>query len=1398
MNSTVLALNRWAGPALAVAWPMLWQSSLLIAFLFALDFAFRRRVRASVRYALWLVVLVKLVLPPSLALPTGLGWWLRPAAAAPARPHWAPVVVSHGPAEAELPLPPEGGAPAARPPARLSAGAWGLAGSGAVSLILLGWMLACWRQVASEARGAVPAPDRLEEMFVRARGLSGLRRRARVRLIARPMSPAVCGLFRPVILLPRVLAEQLPPHQLRAVLLHELVHLRRGDLWLSFAQALLQIVYWWHPLLWAANARIRRAREEAVDDAVMLALEDQAEAYAPTLVRVARLALARPPVSLGLVGTLESGSFLRQRVERLLDFHPPRKAGLTLASVFSVAAFAALALPMGQAPAPAPKPEPAAAEPASAPPATSSAPATGSDNALPVPNAYARTNHIFTGRGRQIIVSKLDKIRIDHFPVNKAPLVNIPLSEVVKMIDDLARRRDPTGQGINFIVAPFADPATTTAAGPTGTDPATGLPISAQGAETVDVNTIGITISLVLHDLRLADLLEIIVKAADKPIKCSIEDYAVVFSLKGQEPTPLYLRTIKVDPGALEKAVRGFLGLPGGGDRAENLGTVLRQFFAERGVDLSPPKSMFYGDRAGALLVYATLADLDIIERVVAALNTAPAQLPASGQLRSRSAVLAQEGKLIPPDLPFVHVSRSAVLVQDGALLYEMGKLDEAEAKLEEARKADPENQGAYYYLNLVSEARYQRDALPVPNPYARTNRIFTGRGRRIIVGKLDRIRFDEVKAMGNLPLSEVVKYIDELARKGDPEGHGINFIIDAGANPATGLHIAAHGAEAVDVNTVRIRLNQALHNVRLANLLEIIVKVADKPIECSIEDYAVVFSLKGQRPTPLYFRTIKLDPAAFEEGVRKFLGLPEGGNRAENLGTKLRQFFAECGVDISPPKSLFFNDREGTLLIHASLLDLDIIERVVQLLNPAPPQLPASEAHAPPRSAVLLQDGKLLFEMGKLDEAEARLKEAGRLDPRNQAVDYYLNLIREAREALKKRDSSGVIRTTNDPPYKVENHAVASSLKGQEATPLYFRTIKLDPATFEQGLRNSLGPPEGGGRAESLGAMFRRFFAGIGVDISPPKTLFYSHGEGTLLLYAPLADLDKIERAVQLLNTAPTQLSIQAVFIELPRAEVEGFWEKFGYTNGPAPGGSARTATLTHSSSATVLVSPRVPGGSARTATLTHAQAAAQLDRWKSMGGKNVLGEFRVTTLSGRQAQVSLGDRETMMTNVGQGRAKAELIPPALEITPRMTGDGPGVKLDLNATLCEFLGYAEPDPSAPLISIAGQVSQSQEELKQQQERLQNLVNGTNAAPGVPGLPLPHFRVGQVTTSTGLVTAVLPLPHFRIRPVAASVNVYDGQTVVLGGLETGETDQLILVTPTIVDPAGKRIYPQNK
>ena len=52
----------------------------------------------------------------------------------------------------------------------------------------------------------------------------------------------------------------------------------------------------------------------------------------------------------------------------------------------------------------------------------------------------------------------------------------------------------------------------------------------------------------------------------------------------------------------------------------------------------------------------------------------------------------------------------AATLVQDGKLLYEMGRFKDAEDKLNQALKADPNNQGAYYYLNLDKQANFTRE----------------------------------------------------------------------------------------------------------------------------------------------------------------------------------------------------------------------------------------------------------------------------------------------------------------------------------------------------------------------------------------------------------------------------------------------------------------------------------------------------------------------------------------------------------------------------------------------------------------------------------------------------------------------------------------------------------------
>jgi len=370
MNPLIENLNRLGGEFLHFAWPMLWQSSLLIALVFAVDFLLARKLRAAVRHALWLVVLVKLLLPPTLALPTGAAWWLFPAQPAPQPPLARHYSVTYDQDLADASLSSLPALPAmATPPPQLNRAGWALLAAGAVSAGLLAWLLFRWGQLIAKVRAAAPESAAAGSLRDARRG-TGLPDGLRIKLVAGTLSPAVCGLFRPVILLPRVLADHLPAAQLRAVLLHEAIHLRRKDIWVNFAQALLQILYWWHPLVWLANARMRRVREEAVDDAVMLALADDAEVYAPTLLEVARLAFQRPLMSLGLVGIMESRSALRQRVERLLNFRAPRRAGLTLVSLGGLFLFSAVALPMGQSQAQSEKDAPATAVVAAAPATT--------------------------------------------------------------------------------------------------------------------------------------------------------------------------------------------------------------------------------------------------------------------------------------------------------------------------------------------------------------------------------------------------------------------------------------------------------------------------------------------------------------------------------------------------------------------------------------------------------------------------------------------------------------------------------------------------------------------------------------------------------------------------------------------------------------------------------------------------------------------------------------------------------------------------------------------------------------------------------------------------------------------------------------------------------------------
>ena len=151
--------------------------------------------------------------------------------------------------------------------------------------------------------------------------------------------------------------------------------------------------------------------------------------------------------------------------------------------------------------------------------------------------------------------------------------------------------------------------------------------------------------------------------------------------------------------------------------------------------------------------------------------------------------------------------------------------------------------------------------------------------GKQMVRSKLEQTILNEVVYDG-IPLSEVVKDLRDQSVKRDPEKRGINFLISntaesltgsAPIDPTTGAPLARSAP--VDPNNVIIRFNLPLRNVRLKDVLDVLTKVADRPIYYSVENYGVVFGAgspplaevprdKSEESTPRYYR---MDPKLLE-----------------------------------------------------------------------------------------------------------------------------------------------------------------------------------------------------------------------------------------------------------------------------------------------------------------------------------------------------------------------------------------------------------------------------------------------------------------------------------------------------------------------------------------------------
>jgi len=424
------------------------------------------------------------------------------------------------------------------------------------------------------------------------------------------------------------------------------------------------------------------------------------------------------------------------------------------------------------------------------------------------------------------------------------------------------------------------------------------------------------------------------------------------------------------------------------------------------------------------------------------------------------------------------------------------------------------------------------------------------------------------------------------------------------------------------------------------------------------------------------------------------------------------------------------------------------------------------------------------------------------------------IHLDRPLRNATLRQTLDAIVRSAETSlTYSVEDYAVVIS-PGPPRPALHTRWFKIDADTFSRALFGSL-------KTNATEAA-RRFFTTAAVDFTVPgKAIIFNDRLGQLMVRATLQDLDIIERTIQRIHTPPSQLTIEVKFAEITESDSKalGFdWflgntltqnsglgpqSRLGTsvgvadTSGVSPAASTdNLQVLSHAplfqrfyrAASPSGIGTNGPENETSIGVLTDAQFRVVLRALEQRQGVNILTLPKVTTLSGRQAQMKTVNVRYVVTDLdfshivsnATAEATGEAQPkpvaeqfelgPVLDVVPYVQPDGYTIQMTVIPTFKEFLGYD--------------------------------VENARLVP-------PEAKSADLQQLT-------PLPIFRLRQIVASVTAFDGQTVVLAGgsdrllanpnknepLREGtkppqppkKTKLLIFVTPTLIDPAGNRIH----
>jgi uncharacterized protein (TIGR03435 family) len=155
------------------------------------------------------------------------------------------------------------------------------------------------------------------------------------------MEPCVIGVWRPVLLVPSGIEDDLTPRQLAAVLLHERCHLRRRDNVTAAVHMIAEAVFWFYPPVWWIGSRLIDERERACDEEVLRRFGEP-RTYAEGIVNVCRRYVESPLVCVSGV----SGANVKNRIRDIMTNRTIAKLSVAKKAVLAGVAVVAVAAPI--------------------------------------------------------------------------------------------------------------------------------------------------------------------------------------------------------------------------------------------------------------------------------------------------------------------------------------------------------------------------------------------------------------------------------------------------------------------------------------------------------------------------------------------------------------------------------------------------------------------------------------------------------------------------------------------------------------------------------------------------------------------------------------------------------------------------------------------------------------------------------------------------------------------------------------------------------------------------------------------------------------------------------------------------------------------------------------------